>query len=303
MQAVRPWCEYTWRKRASETPFTLPGDPCWYCPWSVGDPKGDWEDTGRTDAYQCVRASCPKTKTQFPPGAIVMRTKADFKTIQEPRVIGSGGIEINNIQDLGPGAMRFILRVGDTWRDNEPVNDASDRQRAEVHRLGGDLAHKVGETWEYGYSFMLSPGFKAFGSWNDIFQLKPLNVASKWKGKSGAPLVGINLYGMQGSNVLGKVTVNNTKDSNSRKEVKVRDFIVAPGQWMSLKLRVKIHPAQGFVQVSVNGDAFTGVQGQVKEPDFEQWGPKWGFYRKLYMPQMKNTSMHVDIKDVYRARL
>jgi hypothetical protein len=291
----------------------------WCCPEGTVDTGHDWPGESWADGRrQCLVSSCAETRdrdsrqndktTQAapgapPPGAIVMRAKSDFKTIQEPRLFGRGGTEIVNIQDLGPGAMRFILRVGDTWRDNEPVNNAQDRQRAEVHRLGGDLAHKVGETWEYGYSFMLSPSFKAFGSYNDIFQLKPLNVDSKFKGKSGAPLVGINLYGMRGSSVLGKVVVNNTKVSNSKLEIKVREFTAVPGQWMSLKLRVKIHPAEGFVQVSVNGDPFTEYRGQVKEPDFEQWGPKWGFYRKLYMPQMKNTSMHVDIKDVYRARL
>ena len=107
-----------------------------------------------------------------------MRGLGDFKVVQEPGVDGRGGKDAKNITDRGGGVVRFLLRVGPggAWWDGDGsgAGRGATRQRAECRQLGGDLAQKRGETWEYGATLRTDPDFKVWGGgWNALMQVKP----------------------------------------------------------------------------------------------------------------------------------
>jgi hypothetical protein len=72
--------------------------------------------------------------------------------------------------------------------------------------------------------------------------------------------------------------------------------------WTALRVRVHVDASAGGVEVSVNGDAFKGVGGNVARGNARGYDAKWGFYRHFSDPK-KVCDDFVEHKDVYRKRL
>ena len=240
----------------------------------------------------------------IPKSAFVGRRVSDFQGIQEPPMVGKGGNDIKNIQDVGGGIIRFTLRVGPggAWRDgdnNGTTGKLGDRQRAEVTYLGGkSTPHRIGETWEYGCTFRTDPNFRVYGhGWNDVMQIKPQDGG----GNSGPPLASVNITSGHGPLLTADVAC--VLEDNAKPRV-AKSFSFQAGQWVSCRIRLKIHATAGMLQASINGSPWQGLQNvPMLNKRFSVWTLKCGFYRKLYLPTMNGTTSYIEIKTPYRAKI
>ena len=244
-------------------------------------------------------AAAPPAADGLPAGALRMRSLADFKTVQEPRVEGQGGQNIQNITDQGQGVVRFRLRIGKTWWDGDGAGGAKggrqDRQRTECSQLGGPALQLPGQTWEYGTTFRTSVPFTTWnGALTAIMQLMPPRAQAD-PAVEYLPLVFCELLGGGQAQVLSILPGKGPRV--------VRSFKYVPGAWTSLRYRVLVHPAHGSLQVSVNGDAFKGETGvPMARGNGKGYGAKWGFYRHFSDPK-KVCDDYVEHKGCYRVKL
>jgi hypothetical protein len=172
-----------------------------------------------------------------------------------------------NITDREPGVVRMTLRYhpGDWWDGDRDRHDTS-RQRAEVKGIGPH--QKENEAFEYCTTVRTDGDFKVGDRFCHIFQVKSTN------GDAGAPLITLSL--MKDHKAAVKHWSGDAKHSTV-----AREFDYKPGEWMTVKIRIKIsHKQQGEVLVSVNGDEFKGTQNMdLYRPDATDYRPKWGLYR------------------------
>ncbi len=209
-----------------------------------------------------------------------------FEGIEEPTmkyVVADGKAEHDdfvNITDQGDGIVRMTLRYRGDWWDGDQATMRKDRQRAEVKGLGPH--QKDGETFEYGTTFRTDPDFKGYGRFCHVFQLKAVN------GDKGAPLVVLSLS--------GKNTAQVRYVSGHRGFTVAREFTFEPGQWETVKIRVKTTTGgDGELTASVNGDAFQGKTGLAMfRPQADEYRPKWGFYRGTVKGMQDDWVEHKD---------
>ena len=231
-----------------------------------------------------------------------MRGLGDFKVVQEPGVDGRGGKDAKNITDRGGGVVRFLLRVGPggAWWDGDGsgAGRGATRQRAECRQLGGDLAQKRGETWEYGATLRTDPDFKVWGGgWNALMQVKPSGPDP-----GGLPLVFLDVVAASGGVLTARLQYNSPA-GGSQALTTLREFTFKAGEWVAVRFRVRPHPKDGLAQASVDGDAWQGVSGvPVDRADVAEWDGKWGFYRKYWGAEMAGENW-VEVKQAYRRRL
>lgn len=174
-----------------------------------------------------------------------------------------------HIADAGENTVRMTLRYFPQWWDGDPATKSKDRQRAEVKGLGPH--QKDGETFEYQTTWRADPDFKGGGRFCHIFQLKATD------GDDGAPLVTMSI--LEGN----RDACVHYWPGKSRGFKMVRAFHWKPGEWMTVAIRIKTSTKEdGEVMVSVNGDAFQGVQNvAVYRPQSDDYRPKWGLYRGI----------------------
>jgi len=233
--------------------------------------------------------------------AFTMHKLSDFSRIQEPRVEGSGGRDIQNVSDMGGGVVRFRLRIGKTWWDGDGAGGAkggrSDRQRAECRSLGGPGAalQRPGEIWEYGTTFRTSTPFVTWnGALTMIMQLMPPSELAD-KSVQLLPVVACQLT----SDRTGQFLL-----LDARKGMRtVRTFSFVPGEWTTLRYRVKVDATRGSAMVSVNDDAFQGLQDvPASRGASKGYDAKFGFYRHFSSPK-KVCDDYVEHKGCYRRLL
>ncbi len=173
-----------------------------------------------------------------------------------------------NITDVGDHTVRMLLHYNPAigW-DGDQATKRTDRQRAEVKGLGPH--QKLGETFEYETTWRTDPKFVGGDRFCHIFQLKATN------GDDGAPLVTMSiLQGRSDADV-------DFWSGDARNSTAVRRFHWKPGQWMTVRIRIKTSTSDdGLVMASINGDPFAGVQHvPVFRPEGDDYRPKWGLYR------------------------
>lgn len=195
-----------------------------------------------------------------------------FEGIEEPKmkyVVADGKAEPDdfiNITDQGGGVMRMFLRCRGDWWDGDQATLRKDRQRAEIKGLGPH--QKDGETFEYGTTFRTDPAFKAYGRFCHIMQVKATD------GDKGAPLVTLSIIDNT------HAALRYVSGPKGKFEV-AREFSWKPGEWETIRFRLKTSTnAEGSLLLSVNGDAFKGVEHvAMYRPGATDYRPKWGLYR------------------------
>ena len=303
---VTPWCKYARRVQSPRAPGA------WCCPPGTADTGRDW---GMPDGdKQCLVPPCVATPggdletvragLRVPPSALVMRSKGDWKTIQEPPLVGSGPAMVN-IQDVGNGVVRFTLRRYPSYHDGNSTtadgkqSDHRDRQRAEVHDLLGAPGQRGGQTWEYGTVFRTDPGFRVYPGWCDIMQIKPVEGPGIRGGNTGSALTGLDITDQDPDGTL-TLSLYHAPDSGKKGKV-VAGWKFRPGTWHSMQFRVQ-YGIPGSVLGSFDGGPWRGVTNAVMlDRKFTAWDAKWGWYRKL-PPPTAGTSW-VEHANCYLARL
>lgn len=227
-----------------------------------------------------------------------------FGVVQEPDVVGHGAPagDYKNITDRpadgGQAVVRFALRVGPggKWYDGDGSGAGKDatRQRAECRALGGDATQGSGETWEYGTTLRTDPKFRVWnGGWNAVMQLKPPGAGSE------LPLVFVNVVDSKGADLTAEIVYNPRRDPAKV----LRRFTFRAGEWVRVQYRVKVHPAHGFLEASVNGDAWKGVRDcPMAREGVPEWDAKFGLYRKYWGGEMEGE-VYVEHKAAYRKKL
>jgi hypothetical protein len=172
-----------------------------------------------------------------------------------------------NITSPAPGVFRMELRYGPEWWDSDRDTRNRDRQRAEVKGLGPH--QRDGQTFEYATIWRVDPAFTPGPRFCHIFQLKSTD------GDSGAPAVTLTLTPEPGWAEVRCTPLARGAPSLARR------FRYRPGQWTSVRIRVRISAAgEGLLQASVDGDAFQGLEHVVLcRPEATDYRPKWGLYR------------------------
>ena len=220
-----------------------------------------------------------------PPGSIVAETLKDFnkgKGVDDSLVFPRGAApEITNITQVAPRQFKFVLRHrGNPWtplntrgtkgawydgdRDlewNEGKRDGKyhDKSRAEVSGLPAKIS--VGDTWDIATTVKLDKDFVPSQSYCNIMQ--PIFDGSF-----------LSLTGIQGNNVTGSLFV--FSDGIGSKILTARDITIPREQWVSIVVRIKF-AKNGFYQMSINGDAFKGINLDTTKAR-TPYGGKWGLY-------------------------
>lgn len=214
----------------------------------------------------------PLPSTSQPPaGAIVGKTLSDFRWV-DVKVVGRGGPEIPNIQQVAPGVFKCILRQGNGWHDGNLKAGRQDHKgRAELCCLGGNTPYKIGETWLIGATTLFDPRFMAT-SYCQIAQ--PVLHQSYF-----------NMNKSSGNQVSGGLYVfERGLGSASRL---VRNVTVEKGKWFTWVVRVTFGE-NGSYGLSINGDSFgtTRANTAVGHKSMNQVGRVGAFGGTfgLYMP-------------------
>ena len=220
-----------------------------------------------------------------PSGSIVAETLKDFskgKGVDDSLVFPRGAApEIVNITQIAPRHFKFVLRHrGNPWspynprgtkgawydgdRDlswNEGKRDGKyhDKSRAEVSGLPAKISN--GETWEIATTVKLDKNFVPSRSYCNLMQ--PVFDGSF-----------LSLTGIKGDNVTGSLFVFPDGIGSGIKTA--RDISIPREQWVSIVVRVKF-AKDGFYQMSINGDAFKGINLDTTKARFP-YSNKWGLY-------------------------
>ena len=254
-------------------------------------------------AHVAVPVTAPRPK-----GAHLFENVASFGRVQQPVLMGHGGKPIQGITDSGPRTLKFRLRVGPhaEWWDGNFDGKETDRQRAEVHPGDGApaLVPSAGETWEFGTTLRLCPGFVPSGDWTYLFQLKPPNGDPTPK---TMPVAVLRIFELHGA-LKGSLQLTDSEHSDRV----VRVFDISPDRWVDLRWRIKTTRGgarDGLALLSVNGDAFQGLRDAsvTAHPGTKTYFAKFGMYRGFKSSGVKralaDTDMWVEHRDVYMARL
>ena len=220
-----------------------------------------------------------------PSGSIVAETLKDFskgKGVDDSLVFPRGAApEIVNITQIAPRHFKFVLRHrGNPWspynprgtkgawydgdRDlswNEGKRDGKyhDKSRAEVSGLPAKISN--GETWEIATTVKLDKNFVPSQSYCNLAQ--PIFDGSF-----------LSLTNIKGNVVTGSLFVF---PNGIGSEIKTaRDIAIPREQWTSIRIRVKF-AKDGFYQMSINGDAFKGINLDTTKARFP-YTNKWGLY-------------------------
>jgi hypothetical protein len=220
-----------------------------------------------------------------PSGSIVAETLKDFnkgKNVDDSLVFPRGAApEITNITQIAPRHFKFVLRHrGNPWspynprgtkgawydgdRDlewNEGKRDGKyhDKSRAEVSGLPAKISN--GETWEIATTVKLDKNFVPSQSYCNLMQ--PVFDGSF-----------LSLTGIKGNVVTGSLFVFPNGIGSGIKTA--RDIAIPREQWVSIRIRIKF-AKDGFYQLSVNGDAFKGINLDTTKARFP-YSNKWGLY-------------------------
>jgi hypothetical protein len=220
-----------------------------------------------------------------PPGSIVAETLTDFnkgKNVDDSLVFPRGAApEITNITQIAPRHFKFVLRHrGNPWspynprgtkgawydgdRDlewNEGKRDGKyhDKSRAEVSGLPAKISN--GETWEIATTVKLDKNFVPSQSYCNLMQ--PVFDGSF-----------LSLTGIKGNVVTGSLFVFPNGIGSGIKTA--RDIAIPREQWVSIRIRIKF-AKDGFYQLSVNGDAFKGINLDTTKARFP-YSTKFGLY-------------------------
>jgi hypothetical protein len=176
-----------------------------------------------------------------------------------------------NITDRGHGTFRMELRYrGGDWWDGDRDNKSTDRQRAEIKVLGPRQLR--GETYEYRSTWRVDPAFKVGGRFCHITQVKAYTGPD-----TGEPLVTTSLLQEQ----VGALRYCSAEMKGLKE---VRPFNWEPNAPKTIAYRLTTSSANsaadGGLKVSINGDAFTGIEKvQMYRRDATEYQPKWGLYR------------------------
>jgi len=220
-----------------------------------------------------------------PPGSVVAETLKDFskgKGVDDSLVFPRGAApEITNITQIAPRHFKFVLRhrgnpwtplnprgTRGAWYDgdrnlewNEGKRDGKyhDKSRAEVNGLLAKISN--GETWEIATTVKLDKDFVPSRSYCNLMQ--PVFDGSF-----------LSLTGIKGDVVTGSLFVFPSGIGSGIKTA--RDISIPREQWTSIRIRIKF-AKDGFYQMSVNGDAFKGINLDTTKARFP-YGNKWGLY-------------------------
>jgi hypothetical protein len=220
-----------------------------------------------------------------PSGSIVAETLKDFnkgKNVDDSLVFPRGAApEITNITQIAPRHFKFVLRHrGNPWspynprgtkgawydgdRDlewNEGKRDGKyhDKSRAEVSGLPAKISN--GETWEIATTVKLDKNFVPSQSYCNLMQ--PVFDGSF-----------LSLTGIKGNVVTGSLFVFPNGIGSGIKTA--RDIAIPREQWVSIRIRIKF-AKDGFYQMSVNGDAFKGINLDTTKARFP-YSTKFGLY-------------------------
>jgi hypothetical protein len=215
----------------------------------------------------------------------VAETLKDFnkgKNVDDSLVFPRGAApEITNITQIAPRHFKFVLRHrGNPWspynprgtkgawydgdRDlewNEGKRDGKyhDKSRAEVSGLPAKISN--GETWEIATTVKLDKNFVPSQSYCNLMQ--PVFDGSF-----------LSLTGIKGNVVTGSLFVFPNGIGSGIKTA--RDIAIPREQWVSIRIRIKF-AKDGFYQLSVNGDAFKGINLDTTKARFP-YSNKWGLY-------------------------
>ena len=221
----------------------------------------------------------------LPPRSIVAETLNDFnkgKNVDNSLVFPRGaGPEITNITQVAPRHFKFVLRHrGNPWspfntrgtkgawydgdRDlewNEGKRDGKyhDKSRAEVSGLPAQISN--GDTWDIATTVKLDKNFVPSQSYCNIMQ--PVFDGSF-----------LSLTGIRGNTVTGSLFVFPNGIGKGIRTA--RDISIPRGEWVSIVVRVKFARG-GFYQMSINGDAFKGINLDTTKARFP-YSNKWGLY-------------------------
>lgn len=195
-----------------------------------------------------------------------------FEGIEDPSmkwVVADGRAEHDdfiNITDQGGATVRMFLRYRGDWWDGDQGTTRKDRQRAEVKGLGPH--QKLGQTFEYGTTFRADSGFRAYGRFCHVMQVKATD------GDKGAPLVTLSVVD---DTHLALEYVSGP----GGKFMTARRVPWKPGEWHTLRFRLKTsEKGDGELLLSIDGDPFAGVSGvDMYRPQATEYRPKWGLYR------------------------
>jgi hypothetical protein len=220
-----------------------------------------------------------------PPGAIVAESLNDFnkgRNVDNSLVFPRGAApEIENITQIAPRTFKFELRFrGNPWSPynprgtrgawydgdrnleyNEGKRDGRyhDKSRAEVSGLPAKIHN--GETWEIATTVKLDKDFVPSQSYCNIMQ--PVFDGSF-----------LSLTGLRGNVVTGSLFV--FPDGIGKGIRTARDISIPRDEWVSIRVRVKF-ARDGFYQMSVNGDAFKGINLDTTKARFP-YSVKYGLY-------------------------
>lgn len=221
-------------------------------------------------------------------GARLVTKLSDFRNVDDSLVFPRGAApEIKNITQDPDGTFRFVLRHrGNPWsplnpggargawydgdRDlewNEGKRDGKyhDKSRAEVSGAFG-LSQQYGDTWEYATTFKVGSDFVPSQGYCNVMQ-PVLHVC--W----------LELADLRGDTVSAALRYTKAK-SGFFPSAAAREFTFRRDEWVTVVVRVRIHDTQGSLELSVNGDAFSGVRGVKMNNEAAQgkYGCKWGIY-------------------------
>ena len=118
-------------------------------------------------------------------------------------------------------------------------------------------------------------------------------------GDSGLPLVYVDIVG--GPDASGALSVRVVCYSKATKVA--RRFSMRVGQWCTLAWKLKVSGgSDGFLLVSVNGDAWQGLRGMpMLRQGTQNYDLKTGLYRKLH-PGM-DDEVYIEHRGTYRGKV